>query len=63
MIYLIKNEQLKYYQQLLFVFKFKDNDSFWLKNIDFQVNQNELVAIIGPVGAGKVNIFSYYKHS
>jgi ATP-binding cassette subfamily C (CFTR/MRP) protein 4 len=35
-----------------------DLESFRLQNISFQVNENELTAIIGPVGSGK--FFSCY---
>ena len=33
-----------------------DLESFSLKNISFQVKENELTAIVGPVGAGKSSI-------
>ena len=29
---------------------------FCLKDLNFEINQNELIAIIGPVGSGKVKI-------
>ena len=34
----------------------QENKEFKLKNLNFEVNKNELTAIIGPVGAGKTSI-------
>ena len=36
-----------------------EENEFNLKDLNFEINQNELTAIIGPVGSGKVNIFKY----
>lgn len=46
---------------------FKLTNDFSLSNISFKVNQNELTAIVGPLGSGKTTIFNlilrFYKPS
>ncbi|WP_449455823.1 ATP-binding cassette domain-containing protein, partial [Streptococcus suis] len=36
--------------------KFKNNEKYSLKNVSFQVNQGEIVGLIGKNGAGKATL-------
>jgi ABC-type phosphate/phosphonate transport system ATPase subunit len=36
----------------------KEKAGFWLKNLNVEINRNELVAVIGSVASGKVRIIT-----
>lgn len=44
------------YSRINTIFYFKDYESFCLKDLNFQVKEHELVAIVGAVGSGKSSL-------